>query len=114
VKLAGEDSLLHLYDYCRGKSVDPVTVWSQCLAVAPDAYYRIQLDSSSNTMYICYLESESIRINPVEDDDNDGCVGMDEDAMNNDVRTPDCVAMDNDPWNGDDASPLEVKRARLA
>ena len=77
VKLAEEDTLLQLYDYCHtsdGKMIDPVMVKSQCVAIAPDAYYRIQTDVAMDRVRFNYLEShEPLLVYPdVTMDDPDG------------------------------------------
>lgn len=53
VSVAKEDALLHLYDYCQYRGVDPAIVRDQCFTMAPDAYIRIQYDQS--TLYFSYL-----------------------------------------------------------
>lgn len=59
VKVAEEDTLLHLYDYCQSKKggIDPVVVRNHCLAIVPDAYFRIQFNSSEGDMSFCYIAS---------------------------------------------------------
>lgn len=75
VKLVEEDTLLQLYDYCHpsvGTSMDPVAVKSQCLAVAPDAVYRIQMDASIGNVRFCCLENIPLLVYPdVTADDPD-------------------------------------------
>ena len=67
VKLVEEDTLLPLYDYCHssvGTTMDPVAVKSQCLAVAPDAFYRIQMDASMSNVRFCCLENNPLLVYP--------------------------------------------------
>jgi hypothetical protein len=65
IKMAEEDVILQLYDYCHYREVDPVAVRSQCLAVAPEAIYRIQYDPESGRLLYCYLpETEVLLSNP--------------------------------------------------
>jgi hypothetical protein len=47
VSVAKEDVLLHLYDYCQYREVDPSIVRKQCFAMAPDADFRMQFDGQS-------------------------------------------------------------------
>lgn len=47
VSVAKEDVLLHLYDYCQYREVDPSVLRKQCFAMAPDADFRIQFDGES-------------------------------------------------------------------
>lgn len=47
VSVAKEDVLLHLYDYCQYREVDPSVLRKQCFAMAPDADFRIQFDGKS-------------------------------------------------------------------
>jgi hypothetical protein len=81
VKLAEEDTLLQLYDYCHGPNIDPVTVKSQCLAIAPDAYYRIQMDTTTvslGNVRFCCLEHTPLLVYPeasTTDDPEDGGTG---------------------------------------
>lgn len=64
VKLAEEDTLLQLYDYCHGTNIDPIAVQSQCLAIAPDAYFRIQMDAAMGNVRFCYLEHHPLLVYP--------------------------------------------------
>jgi hypothetical protein len=102
VKVAEEDTLLHLFDYCHVNNVDPLAVQSQCLAVAPDAFYRVQRDESEECMRFCYLEGSSLLTSP-PDDNGDAFIGgsssgadMDDEDMNNGVDTGDDDAIDDD------------------
>jgi hypothetical protein len=118
-KLADEDTLLHLYDYCRVKNVDPIAVQSQCLAVAPDAFYRIQMDASAGTVRFCCLENDSLLVYPEADnlaDEIGGDVDMDDDDVQNDMDTGDDVGRYDDATEDDDdvVVPInDAKRARL-
>ena len=74
VKLAEEDTLLQLYDYCHGggTNIDPAAVKSQCQAVAPDAFYRIQMDRSMGNVRFCCLENNPLLVYPdVTTEDHD-------------------------------------------
>lgn len=53
--VAQEDCLLHLYDYCQYRQVDPVAVRTHCFSMSPQAVFRIQYDTSSGAMYWNYL-----------------------------------------------------------
>ena len=79
VKLAEEDTLLQLYDYCHGTTkIDPVTVKSQCLAIAPDAYYRIQMDTGAGNVRFCCLENDPLLVYPtttMDDVEKENTVG---------------------------------------
>jgi len=55
VASAREDCLLHLYDYCQYRQVDPVAVRTHCFSVSPEAVYRIQYDTTTGSMYFNYL-----------------------------------------------------------
>jgi hypothetical protein len=119
VKLAEEDSLLHLYDYCHATNPDPVAVRSQCLSVAPDAMYRIQMDKSAGNIRFCYLENGPLLVYPKDDDEDYnetiGCrVGgdMEDDDMNNGIDTGDDAGMDDDRTDDDIVLP-DTKRSRL-
>ena len=78
-RIAKEDHLLQLYDYCNCVELDPVAVRLQCLSIAPDAVYRIQFDTESSVMMYSYLpENEGLLTNPkVDNDDNNREDGMD-------------------------------------
>lgn len=126
VKVAEEDALLHLYDFRQDRSVDPVAVRSLCLAVVPDAYYRIQYDREAGTVRCCYLEggcpllTAPPRVEEEEeedDDDDDGAEIMEvgarmdtgDDAVDDDDAVMEGAAAEEERT----ASP-EAKRARLA
>jgi hypothetical protein len=65
LKLVEEDTLLQLYDYCHSSTnIDPIAVKTQCLAVAPDAYYRIQMDASMGNIRFCCLEHHPLLVYP--------------------------------------------------
>jgi Sin3 family co-repressor len=90
-KVAHEDTLLHLYDYCQYSNDDPVAVRSHCLSIVPDAFYRIQLDPVDGTLNYCYLESGSPLLtapNPDEEEDIEDDTNMDtgDDMMDEDVN----------------------------
>jgi hypothetical protein len=55
ISVAKEDVLLHLYDYCQYREVDPALVRKQCFAMAPDADFRIQFDCSESTLSFSHL-----------------------------------------------------------
>jgi hypothetical protein len=121
VKVADEDTLLHLYDYCHIDNVDPVAVRSQCLSVAPDAFYRIQFSSSEGNIRFCHLEGGPLLTSPNDDIDENDCVGGDtggvdieDEDMNNGLDTGDDAAMDEDPMDdGDVVAPHDAKRSKL-
>ena len=117
VKMAEEDTLLHLFDYCHINNADPVAVQSQCLAVAPDAFYRVQLDTSKSCIRFCYLEGIPLLTSP--DDSSDAYAGasscgfdMDDEDMNNGMDTGDDAVVDFELQNDDPMAP-ESKRAKL-
>lgn len=120
VKVAEEDTLLQLYDYCHGLNVDPIAVRSQCLAVAPDAFYRIQMDSTSSNIRFCYLESDPLLVYPPNDDDEnalgDTGVNAGDEMDDDDMDTGDDAGVDVDQMDdGDDPTHQpDTKRARLA
>jgi hypothetical protein len=92
-KVAKEDVLLHLFDVCQNQGVDPVTVRTHCLAVAPDAAYRIQYSPSSDVLFFSHLpKSEALLTAPV--DDMEGVV---EEEMNGTT----------DPMEEGEADPIE-------
>jgi hypothetical protein len=55
VKVAEEDTLLQLYDFCHFENPDPVLCRRQCLSIVPDAEYRVQLDRSAERIFFGYL-----------------------------------------------------------
>ena len=81
-RMAKEEALLHLYDYCQYTDrVDPVALRTQCLAVVPDAAYRIQFDYSMSTVTYSYLENGSpLLTSPVHDDVDDANEMMEEET----------------------------------
>lgn len=89
LKMAKEDVILQLYDYCHHSEVDPVALRDQCLAVAPEAIYRIQYDPESSRLFYCYLpESEALLSNPRNELDNADDEGKNEnfeDKMEEDI-----------------------------
>lgn len=132
VKLAEEDTLLQLYDYCHGPNIDPVAVKSQCLAIAPDAYYRIQMDTTTvslGNVRFCCLEHTPLLVYPeasTTDDPEDGGTGAGNNGSNfgDDMDTGDDdragtpnVGMDTDDGermedDNNDHRTSEPKRAR--
>lgn len=119
VRVAEEDTLLHLFDYCNVKNVDPLAAQSQCLAVAPDAFYRIQRDTSEACLRFCYLEGRPLLTSP-PDDNGDAYIGgssygfdMDDEDMNNGMDTGDDDAMDEELVQEHVVAPPEPKRSKL-
>lgn len=55
IETAKEDAILHLYDYCHRRKIDPTIVRAHCFSVALNASYRIQYDKSSGEMCFCYV-----------------------------------------------------------
>lgn len=109
LKVAEEDTLLHLYDYCQYKNVDPVAVRSQCLSIVPDAFFRIQFDPSAGNVRYCYLESGPLLTSPRDDNgekEEDANMDTGEDIMEEDPIE------DFDDVNAGDSTP-EAKRARV-
>jgi len=132
LKMAEEDTVLNLYDFCQYNSVDPVALRTQCLAVVPDASYRIQFDPSAGAMTYCFIEiGSSLATAPahgeaddanemMEDDTNidtaDDDIMEEEDATMEDARNPYNGSGDGTTMNGDklDGHALpDAKRARL-
>jgi len=126
LKMAEEDTILNLYDYCQyGGGVDPVALRTQCLSVVPDASYRIQFDSSEGVISYCYIESGSSLVTAAQDEDDDANEMM-EDDTNMDTGDDDALEDEDTAMEGvtdlyqdaerhnqnGDAEP-EVKRARL-
>lgn len=49
ISLAKEDAVLHLYDYCQYRELNPSIVRDHCFSMAPDADFRIQYDGKSTS-----------------------------------------------------------------
>jgi histone deacetylase complex regulatory component SIN3 len=107
-KVAREDALLYLFDYCQFRRVDPVLVRAHCFAMATDASFRIQYDTSQNCMYFSYLpRSEELRVSVGED----AIVEVEDAAMHGAGPTEDS---DSDPIEEfSDEGNREAKRLRL-
>lgn len=75
VKIAEEDTLLQLYDFCQLREADPVAVRAHCFSVAADAFFRVQYDTTSGEMYFSYLpKGRPLLLEPsnaIEDDEDD-------------------------------------------
>jgi hypothetical protein len=69
VSVAKEDVLLHLYDYCQYREVDPSLVRKQCFAMAPDADFRIQYDGSESLSFSYLPKSMEFPTAPTETDE---------------------------------------------
>lgn len=114
VKMAEEDALLQLYDYCQYKNADPVAVRSQCMAIVPDVFYRIQFEASTGVLSCCYLYNGPLLTSP-EDDDMDEADDLDE-MVNNKMDTTG-GELDDDPIDEfderDNVPQPEAKRSRL-
>jgi hypothetical protein len=68
LKVAKEDALLHLYDFCQNQEVDPVAVRSRCLGFATDAVYRIQYNTSGELLCFSHLpKNEELLTTPLDD-----------------------------------------------
>lgn len=68
VKVAKEDVLLHLFDFCQNEGNDPVAVRTHCLAFAPDASFRIQYDAAGEAMSFSYVpKGEELLTAPRDD-----------------------------------------------
>jgi histone deacetylase complex regulatory component SIN3 len=110
VKMAEEDALLQLYDYCQYKNADPVVVRNQCLAIVPNLFYRIQYDTDAGTVSCCYVESGPMAMSPQEDEDDD----MDDEMEGSNIDTGDGFNTEDDPIEEDDDNGTpEAKRARM-
>ena len=95
-RMAEEEALLHLYDYCQYTDrVDPVALRTQCLAVVPDAAYRIQFDYSNGTMTYSYLESGSRLLIAAVHDDVDDANEMMEEETNIDTGDEDLMDVED-------------------
>ena len=95
-KMAEEEALLHLYDYCQYRTrVDPVVLRTHCLAVVPDASYRIQFDSSTGTMNFSYLESGSPLLTAIVRDDVDDTNETMEEETNMDTGEDDLMDVED-------------------
>lgn len=93
VKVAEEDTLLHLYDHCRfSEDVDPVALRAQCLSIVPDAAYRIQFDRSTGKIRCCYLPRDEKLLTSPRDDP----VDQREEEMTGETDD-DLMTMDEDP-----------------
>jgi hypothetical protein len=114
-----EDTLLLLFDYCHVNIVDPLAAQSHCLAVAPDAFYRVQLDASDACIRFCYLEGSPLLTSP-PDDIGDAYIGassygvdMDDEDMNNGMDIGDDDAIEDEALIDDGIAPPESKRSKL-
>ena len=68
IKVAKEDALLHLYDFCNHRAADPVVVREHCFTVAPDVNYRIQYQNSTGELYFSHLpKGETLLTAPSDD-----------------------------------------------
>ena len=105
-KMAEEDTLLNLYDYCQyGHDVDPVALRTQCLSLVPDASYRIQFDASAGAITYCYIESGSSLVTAAANDEDDANEMMeddtnmdtgDDDLLDEDAEREDTADLDQD------------------
>jgi hypothetical protein len=78
-KVAEEDLILRLYDYCQYSVMDPVHLRAQCLTTSPDASYRIQYNTMNGRLYFSYLpEGEELLTVPVEEPDDEVGEGMED------------------------------------
>jgi hypothetical protein len=109
VRVADEDTLLHLYDHCQYKNVDPVAIRTQCLSIVPDAFFRIQFDAAAGNVRCCYLESGPLLTSPRDDD---GEIEEDTNMDTGDDPMEEDPIEDFDDVNGG-AAPPETKRARV-
>lgn len=106
IKVAKEDALLQVYDYCQFSEVDPVAVRSQCLAVVPEAIYRIQYDTEAKSLFYGYLpQTEPLLSNPRGDETEEDVHG---DVVEDPMEEDDPI----EPFE-EDAGPPVAKRVRL-
>jgi len=92
VATAQEDCLLHLYDYCQYRQVDPIAVRSHCFAVSPEAVYRIQYDTTTGSLFFNFLPKSSDILSapgPEADGSQSADVSMAEDDPNDDISDDD-------------------------
>lgn len=68
VKVADEDTLLNLWDYCQFRGANPVAVRQQCLSIVPDAFYRIQMEDNKCIFY-GYMDHGPLLTAPKADHD---------------------------------------------
>lgn len=95
-KMAEEDTLLHLYDYCQYRDrVDPVALRTQCLAVVPDASFRIQYDSSMDTITYSFIENGSPLLTAAVLDEVDDANEMMEEETNMDTGEEDLMEVED-------------------
>ena len=102
-KVAEEDLLLNLYDYCQYRGVDPIQLRTQCLTISSEASYRIQYNDSNGRLYFSYLpQEEDLLTVPVSDDEGD-------DAMDDDDDDDDRLSSSDKSDDDDDDEPMDVE-----
>jgi hypothetical protein len=68
LKVAKEDALLHLHDFCQNQEIDPVAARTRCLGFATDAVYRIQYNPSDGLLCFSHLpKNEELLTTPIDD-----------------------------------------------
>ena len=106
VRAAQEDVLLYLYDHCQLPQVDPVSVRANCFSSAPDASFRIQYDTSTETFFFSYLPRDAeLHLSPQAEP-------MEEDETVEATATDDAESDPIEEYESDDVR--EAKRPRIA
>jgi hypothetical protein len=124
VRVAREDALLQVYDYCQHAEVNPEIVRYQCLSVIPEASYRIQYDVESKMIAYCYIpQTEVLLTKPKnssskrgDSNDIDDDVAMtDDDPTTNEKFGADAYDTRSqvEEENVEDSRPPSSKRVRL-
>lgn len=138
-QVADEDLLLQLFDYCQfpgavsnGASAagspssifsniclvlqNPVELRDKCLAVSPDAAFRIQYNTTNGRLYFSYLPESETLSTVAGDDDDDEDDDEDDGAMEDgDVESSDDDDDDDDMMDVEDEEEdlRQVKRSKL-
>ena len=98
-------SVAHSLDcpHCEPRQ-NPVELRDKCLAITPDAAFRIQYNTSIGRLYFSYLpESEPLSTEAVGDDDDDD--DDDDEAMEDGVESDD----EDDDDDDDDDEVMDVE-----
>jgi hypothetical protein len=110
LKVAKEDALLHLYDFCQNQGVDPVAVRTHCLGFATDAVYRIQYNPSDKLLCFSYLPKNEELLTTPRDDIKD----VVEDEIMNGTADPMEEGEETDPIEEyDESNAPAAKRSKL-
>lgn len=116
INIAKEDSLLCLYDYCQLRAADPVAVRAHCFPVASDAFYRIQYDAESGTMYFCYLsKNQELFLTPREEEDGGATYEETHEDMNGETGE-EAMEEESDPieeYEDDEMMEPEAKKLKI-